>query len=55
MKQFFKIFFASSLGFIFGSFLVVLIGIGIIASLASGLEDDEKVKIEAATILHFKP
>ncbi len=55
MKQFFKIFFASSLGFIFGSFLVVLIGIGIIASIASGMEEDEKVKIEAATILHFKP
>lgn len=55
MKQFFKIFFASSLGFIFGSFLVVLIGIGIIASLASGFEDEEQVKIEEATILHFKP
>jgi len=55
MKQFFKIFFASTLGFIFGSFLLLLIGVGIIAGLASGLDKEEQVKIEDATILHFKP
>lgn len=55
MKQFFKIFFASSLGFIFGTFLLTLIGIGILTSLIGSLEDKEKAKVEEVTLLHFKP
>ncbi|MHB1278329.1 MAG: signal peptide peptidase SppA [Bacteroidia bacterium] len=55
MKQFFKIFFASSLGFIFGFFVLLFIGIMILVSIGNNLESDEKVDIKEASILHFKP
>ncbi|MBI1222405.1 MAG: signal peptide peptidase SppA [Bacteroidetes bacterium] len=55
MKQFFKFFFASTLGFIFGAILLFLIGMGILASIASSFSEKEVAKIEEATILHFKP
>ena len=55
MKQIFKIFFASSLGFVFGSFLVALIGFGILMAAISSMEEDEKVQIEEVSVLHFKP
>lgn len=55
MKQFFKIFFASSLGFIFGFFLLFFIGIMILVSISNSMESDKKVDIKEASILHFKP
>ncbi len=44
MKQFFKFFFASCLGFIIGSVLLTLIGIGIISAIASSGDGDVEVK-----------
>lgn len=55
MKQFFKIFFASTLGFIFGSILLFFIGFLIVVSLAKNIESDEVVNVKESTILHFKP
>lgn len=53
MKSFFKIFFASTLGTIFGSILLVLIGFAILIGLASSLQDSEKVTIENPSVLHI--
>lgn len=52
MKQFFKIFFASTFGFIFGFFLLLFIGFIIVVSVGS---DEKIVEIKEASILHFKP
>lgn len=51
MKQFFKFFFASTLGVLFAAFLLTIIGFGIIASLV----DKELPIVKEASILHFKP
>jgi protease-4 len=51
MKQFFKFFFASMLGFIVGSVLLFFILIGIIAGIASSFTNEKVASISANSIL----
>ncbi len=54
MKQFFKFFFASMLGFIVGSVLLFFILIGIIAGIASSFTNEKVASISANSILEIK-
>lgn len=53
MKQFFKFMFASMAGFLLSLFVLVLILIGIAASMVSSLNDGESVSISDNTILQI--
>lgn len=53
MKQFFKIMFASMLGFGVSIFLVVLIGIGMGAAMASGGDDEKDLEVKENSVLHL--
>lgn len=51
MKQFFKFFFASMLGFIVGGILLLFISIGIISAVVSSLSRQEKTTINPKSVL----
>lgn len=53
MKQFFKFFFASAFGFLFGFSLLIFIGLGIMFAAVSALESEQEVLVEENSILHF--
>jgi protease-4 len=55
MRSFFKTLFASALGFVLGAFLLSVAGILVVGGIISGIASDPEVKIEATSILHFKP
>ncbi|MCX6187764.1 MAG: signal peptide peptidase SppA [Bacteroidetes bacterium] len=54
MKQFFKFFFASMLGFIIGSVLLFFILIGIIAGFAASFNNEKATTIHSNSILEIK-
>lgn len=53
MRQFFKFFFASCLGFLVGAILLVVIGVAVISSAASSATETKTVDIEDNSILYI--
>jgi protease-4 len=54
MKQFFKFFFASMLGFIIGAVVLVFLFVGVISVLISSASSKKEEAIESNAILHLK-